>query len=269
MGKVKYKQLSAKFDNIVPSTGSSDFRKNLVRGNNITEVFQINTDKILSFDKQARKIFDEKELEKLASSIKEVGITSPLLVMKSQEQGKFHVINGERRLRAAKMLNLEKVPCIITDKEEKSELIAIIDNIQRADLHPIELAEAYQSLIRNYGDKKNIAEKIGVAYSSFVEILKLNELPSEIRNYLLNNDIRSRLIFRKLLKLTDIEKMKEILGLIKRQGIISRRRSLLDISIKNGKIEFNFHKYKLSVSNRDTLLTKLHELISQIQKQEI
>lgn len=268
MGKVHYKKSSIKFDKIVPSTNDLVTKKNLIRGNNVTEIFKIDVNRIISFEKQARKIFNEKELINLADSIREVGITSPLLLIKDEEQGKFQVINGERRLKAAKIIGLDKVPCIIIDNNEKSELMAIVDNIQRADLHPVELSNAYQSFIKTYGDKKSVSEKIGVPYSSFVETLKLNKLPEEIKNYLLSNNIKSRSIFRKILKSPNLEEMKKILGIINKNDKINRKKNLLEVSIKNDDIECKLSNIIMSASERKSLLIKLYEIIHQLEDQK-
>lgn len=266
MGKVKYRESSKKFDKIVVQASGGDKKENLSRGHGTLEVLQISVDSILPFQNQARKKFDEKGIRALADSIEEVGITTPILVMKTPAHGKFQVINGERRLRAAKLIKLEKVPCIVTEDQDRSELIAIIDNIQRADLHPIELAGAYSSLVKNHGDKKTISQKIGVGYSAFVETLKLNELPEEIKNYLLNNDIRSRAIFRKILKIESLDMMKECLGIIKKEkngGIIIK--NILEVGVKDGKIEFNIKKNPLGVVNKKELVDILKEIISIIE----
>lgn len=266
MGKVKYKESSKKFDKIVVQAPIGDKKENLSRGHGAMEVLQISVSSILPFQNQARRKFEEKDIRALANSIEEVGITTPLLVMKTPIHGKFQVINGERRLRAAKLIKLEKVPCIVTEDQDKSELIAIIDNIQRADLHPIELAGAYSSLVKNHGDKKTISQKIGVGYSAFVETLRLNELPEEIKSYLLNNDIRARAIFRKILKIDSLDMMKECLGIIKKEkngGLIIK--NILAVGVKDGKIEFNFKKNHLGIVNKVELVKTLKEIISFIE----
>lgn len=261
MGKVRYKQGFEKFDKIAPSTSNNIQKQNLARGNRVREILYISVQNIIPFYNQPRKVFDEKDLHALAGSIKEVGITNPLLVMKTSKIGVFQVINGERRLRAAKLLNLEKVPCIVAEDNDQLDFIAIIDNIQRSDLHPIELSDAYSSLVKNYGDKKIISQKLGIGYTSFVETLKLNELPEEIKNYLLNKNIKSRAVFRNVLKLSSLEKMKQYLGMVKNENSNFKKKKLLDISIKNNKIELFFKKENLDQNEKQELILKVKEVL--------
>ena len=254
MVKVKHK-LTQVNPNIMPKKNSGN-----IRGTGILEVLQLSIEKILPYENQARKIFDENELSGLVSSIKEVGIINPLLVTKAEQVGYFKVINGERRFRAAQEIGLEKIPCIILHDEANTELIAVIDNIQRVDLHPIELACAYESLISNYGDKKIISEKIGVSYTSFLETLKLTHLPQEIKEYLLNNNIRSRAIFRRLHKQKTLTDMQNILGIINSDNIRLIKKKVLECFIVEGKIELNILDKNIPEINKCYLENVLNEI---------
>lgn len=264
MGKVRYKELSPQFEKLSKKNNVIDVKSN-IRGGSIAEVLQISPDRIKPYEKQARKRFDEKDIEGLEASIREVGIISPLLVIKSSEIGFFNVINGERRLRAAKKIGLERVPCIILENTDKSDLIAVIDNIQRVDLHPVELSSAYDSLIINYGDKKLISEKIGIAYTSFLETLKLKTLPEEIQRNLLDKNIRSRAIFRRLLKVKDISEMKQILGIIKNENKEEKRVKIIEIYSKEDEIFIDFSKNNFSKTQKENICSRLKEIIEIIQ----
>jgi ParB family chromosome partitioning protein len=155
------------------------------------------------------------EINQLANKIREHGIRQPLTVVLSQGQiDKFEVISGERRLRAAQIVGLEVVPYIIIKDNEKAEEIALIENIQRSDLHPIEFSEAILSLSKNskWGDISNIADKVGKPVSTISEAISIAKLPDDIKNHLIKNNIRSRDIIRKLTSL-DYAQMKTVLGL--------------------------------------------------------
>jgi len=266
MGKVRYKELSPHFEKLSKKDEFLTETHSNIRGGLIKEVLKLSVDNIKTYDKQSRKIFHEEDIDGLVSSIKEVGIINPLLVVKSPEIGYFKVINGERRLRAARKIGIDKVPCIILQNEDKSDLVALIDNIQRVDLHPIELAWAYDSLIKDYGDKKIISEKIGVAYTSFLETLKLKNLPEEIQGYLLDKNIRTRETFRRLLKLSDSQKMKELLGIVKATKAPEKKVKILEIYSKKNEYTIDLIKKSFSANEINEICLKLEETLKELKK---
>lgn len=129
---------------------------------------------------QPRKNFDEKALKELAHSIKQHGIIQPLVLRKVGER--FQIVAGERRFRASKMIGLKKVPAVIKEFSEKEmSEIAIIENLQREDLNPIESAKAIQNLIDSYGlTQETVADRIGKSRSAVTNTLRLLTLPNEI-----------------------------------------------------------------------------------------
>lgn len=129
---------------------------------------------------QPRKIFKEKDLEELSSSIKENGIIQPLIVMKSDKG--FELIAGERRLRASKKIGLEKVPVVIKKVTEKERLvISIIENIQRSDLNCVEEALAYYQLMDEFSlTQEEVAKKLGKERSSIANYLRILKLPRQV-----------------------------------------------------------------------------------------
>ena len=137
---------------------------------------------ILANQFQPRKIFVQEDLESLAESIKENGILQPILVRRKGD-GVYELIAGERRLRAAKLANLSKVPVIIRNsKNHESTILALVENLQRKDLNPIEEAKAYSQLIEQFGlTQEQVAEKVGRERSSVANILRLVSLPSDIQ----------------------------------------------------------------------------------------
>ena len=132
---------------------------------------------------QPRKLFEKNALEELTNSIKERGIIQPLIVRKSDDQdNKFELIAGERRLQAAQSSGLHEVPVVIIEADNlKSLELAIIENVQRKDLNPIEEAESYQNLIENFGyDHEKVSKFIGKSRSHISNSIRLLSLPQKI-----------------------------------------------------------------------------------------
>ncbi|WP_258361123.1 ParB/RepB/Spo0J family partition protein [Moorella sulfitireducens (nom. illeg.)] len=146
------------------------------------EVFQIEVDKIVAGRHQPRRDFDVAKLEELAQSIKSHGVIQPIVV-KPVEEGRYELIAGERRLRACKIAGLKEIPAIIKelDARETAE-IALIENLQREDLNPLEEAEAYRSLINEYNlTQEEIAHRVGKSRPVIANALRLLQLPAEIQ----------------------------------------------------------------------------------------
>lgn len=167
------------------------------------EYYNIDIDKLIPFKNQSRKSFDQQSLMELAQTIKTHGIRQPLTVLPSEEEeGKYEIVSGERRWRAAQIISLKKLPCIILQDKNVAEEIALIENVQRKNLHPLELMQGLKNLL----DKKicknhqEIADKIGIARSVVVETLKLGKLPSSTQKMLLEKKIKSREVLRQLVK---------------------------------------------------------------------
>lgn len=134
---------------------------------------------------QPRIIFNQAELEELMDSIKQNGILQPILV-KPLEEGKYEIIAGERRWRAAKMLGLEEIPAIIKDIADHQVLeLALIENIQRENLNPLEEAETYQRLIEEYQyTQERMAEVVSKSRSHIANLMRLLSLSEKIKQYL-------------------------------------------------------------------------------------
>ncbi len=132
---------------------------------------------------QPRKLFEKIGLDELTNSIKERGIIQPLIVRKSDDQDdKFELIAGERRLQAAQSAGLHDVPVVIIEADNlKSLELAIIENVQRRDLNPIEEAESYKNLIENFGyDHEKVSQFIGKSRSHITNSLRLLSLPEKL-----------------------------------------------------------------------------------------
>lgn len=130
---------------------------------------------------QPRKSFDKAALEELAASIEENGLLQPILV-REYGNGRYQIIAGERRFRASKIAGLSEIPAIILDKDDRKVAeIALIENIQREDLNPVEEAMAYRSLATEYGlTQAELSEKLGKSRSAIANTLRLLDLPDAI-----------------------------------------------------------------------------------------
>ncbi|MBQ8163832.1 MAG: ParB/RepB/Spo0J family partition protein [Clostridia bacterium] len=188
---------------------------------------------------QPRKIFSDEAIFKLADSIRQYGIIQPLVVRRVNDS--YELVSGERRLRAAKEIGLESVPCVIAQMtEEKSAQIAIIENLLREDLNMFEEALAFESLIDTYGiTQEQLAKRLSNSQSYIANKLRLLRLDSETRERILENSLTERHA-RALLKIHDEEQRARILDKIIDEGLnVTRSEELIeraiskDVSIEN------------------------------------
>lgn len=130
---------------------------------------------------QPRKYFDKEALEELSNSIKENGLLQPILV-REYGDGRYQIIAGERRFRACKLAGLTEIPAIVLDRDDRAAAqIALIENIQREDLNPLEEALAYKSLKDEYDmTQEELSEKLGKSRSAIANSIRLLDLPEEI-----------------------------------------------------------------------------------------
>jgi len=139
---------------------------------------------------QPRYLFDDEKMIELISSVREQGIIQPIIVKKHEYDGQYEIVCGERRYRAAKEAGLQTVPVIIRDIAASKFLeLALIENIQREDLNPIEEAEAYLKLFERGLSHDEIARKVGKNRTTVVNILRLLKLPKDVLKLLLENKI--------------------------------------------------------------------------------
>lgn len=180
-------------------------------------LLEIELDRLVPNEFQPRRIFNEEKLQELADSIKEHGIIQPLVAIERAD-GKFEIIVGERRFRAARLAGLSRVPVFVNPKisgEMKLEL-ALIENIQRADLNAIEEAKAYQRLLEEFGLKvTEIAKRVGKNFSTVSNLMRLLNLPAEIQRALIEGKI-SEGQARPLLSLRDNEEMLQMFKIVVR-----------------------------------------------------
>ena len=141
---------------------------------------------------QPRKIFDEESMQDLANSIKERGIIQPIIVRKSSNHNlKYEIIAGERRWLAAQKAGLHEVPVLIIEADDLKALeFAIVENVQRHDLNPIEEAKSYQRLIDDFSyDQEKVSKFIGKSRSYIANFLRILSLPKEVLNYIKNKEL--------------------------------------------------------------------------------
>ena len=144
---------------------------------------QLNVAEIVPNKYQPRKFFDENNLQELTNSIKERGVLQPIIVRKSNDDKfKFEIIAGERRWLAAQKAGLHKVPVVITEADDlKSLEFAIVENVQRHDLNPLEEAQGYKRLISEFNyDQEKVSKFIGKSRSHITNCLRLLTLPEEV-----------------------------------------------------------------------------------------
>lgn len=196
-------------------------------------VMEIPIENIVPNPYQPRKVFSQAALEELSSSIREYGILQPITVrMKNNE---YELIAGERRLRAAKLANLQTVPVIINNmSDESSAVLALLENLQREDLNFIEEAMGYENLIREHSfTQQQLAEKLGKNQSTIANKLRILRLSNDIKIKLVENNLTERHA-RALLKLPDEELMKSVLDkVIKNELTVKKTEKLIKDILEN------------------------------------
>lgn len=163
---------------------------------------------------QPREDFNEEKLKELSESIKQKGIIQPITVKIADDNKSFDLITGERRVRAAKMIGIEKVPAYVYKEDGSSSEsmleLALIENIQREDLNPMELSNSYQKLLDEYDfTQEQIAEKVSKKRSTVANYLRLQRLPTEIKVSLRKNEI-SEAHARILLRIENVREQIEL-----------------------------------------------------------
>ena len=175
------------------------------------EVVQLYLDDIIPNRFQPREIFDERALKELAVSIREHGVIQPIIV-RSVQNGKYEIIAGERRYKASALAGLTKIPAIIRNLDDKeSSKVALLENLQRKNLNPIEEARTYQKILEiDQMTQEELAKTMGKSQSAVANKLRLLSLPDDIQESLLKEQISERHA-RALINIPDSKKQKEML----------------------------------------------------------
>ncbi|OGY39243.1 MAG: hypothetical protein A2418_01505 [Candidatus Brennerbacteria bacterium RIFOXYC1_FULL_41_11] len=219
-----------------------------------SSIFYLETSKIKPNPLQPRREFDQTSLEELANSIKEYGILEPLIVTRSEKETQvgrdveYQLLAGERRLMAAKIAGLSTVPTIIKDNIEDQEKleIALVENIQREDLNPIEKAKGFANLMDKFGlSQREVAFRVGKSREAVANALRLLQLPSEIQRALEEKKITEGHA-RIILSLPGSDKQRMLLGrilsynLTVRQTEITAKELIRETSFSSPTNEFVF-----------------------------
>lgn len=175
---------------ILPKSSNDDPR------NSDTNIAPVGKPRLLPIEKlernpaQPRKHFDPDALQELADSIKRYGILQPIVVSPG-ERGHFHIVAGERRWRASQLAGLHEVPIVIRETDENERLeVALVENLQRAELNPIEEALAYQDLIETHAYTQDaVAARVGKDRSSISNALRLLGLPEKVREWVVQGEL--------------------------------------------------------------------------------
>jgi ParB family transcriptional regulator, chromosome partitioning protein len=193
---------------------------------------------------QPRRMFDQGKLEELAQSIREHGIIQPLIIRKSSIRG-YDIVAGERRFRAGQIAGLTAVPCVVREfSDEQIMEIAVIENLQREDLNPIETAEAYANLIHKCNlTQEVLALKVGQSRSHIANMLRLLQLPETVRESV----SRGTISMGHARALLSVEDPKEQLKL-------ANQASSEDWSVR--KLEAVIYKPKVNNVSRETIVSK-------------
>lgn len=180
------------------------------------KLVKLPTSKILPNPSQPRKLFQEAELQSLAQSIMANGLLQPVTVRR--EGGAYYLVAGERRLRACKMAGLSEIPAIISDcEQDESAILALLENVQRRDLHMFEQASAIVNLLREWNiTQEEAAKRLGMSQSYLANKIRLLKLTEEEQLEIIRHDLSERHA-RALLRVDDIELRRRLL-----QTVIAR-----------------------------------------------
>jgi len=214
-------------------------------------IWEIAIEKIVANKDQPRKVFEKEPLMSLAASIKEKGIIQPITVRKLAN-GNFEIVAGERRWRAAQSAGMSQVPVIIKQSDNQQALeVALIENIQRQDLNPVEEAEAYFNLIKKYRlTQQQLADRLGKERVTIANVLRLLNLSTDVRKMISENQI-SLGHAKVLLRVTDPKRQKSLANKAKNLQLSVRSlEKLVNKDIKQEKLESSLDQqeiYKLSL----------------------
>ena len=232
-----------------------NFEKDIVKNTAKNDILEINIKDIRSNPYQPRKTFDEQTLQELADSIKEHGIIEPIIVKKTIKG--YELVAGERRTKAAKIAGLEKIPAIVKDFNDQEMMeIALLENIQREDLNPMDEASAYQKIIElGHMTQEEFAKKFGKSRSHVTNMLGLLKLPASVKELVEKKQITMGHA-RALSKLEDNEKIMELANKIVKDNMSVRE---LEKEIQASDIPKKQHQYRVqeTKSIRNTIYERL------------
>ncbi|MGC9316602.1 MAG: ParB/RepB/Spo0J family partition protein [Armatimonadota bacterium] len=187
-------------------------------------VLEVSVDKLEPNPFQPRHRLNEESLEELTLSIEAHGVVQPVVVRRTDEPEVFQIIAGERRWRAAKRAGLQTVPCVVQDADDEKTLeLALVENLQRDDLGPIETAEAFRYLVDEFGlTQEQLSEQLGRSRSTIANILRLLDLPDAMKEALADGRITQGHARALLALASDPETMKAVFARIEKDNLTVR-----------------------------------------------
>lgn len=207
---------------------------------------------------QPRKRFDEARLEELARSIREHGVVEPILVRRDGQR--YRIVAGERRWRAAQRAGLQEIPAIVRDASDKEAFeLALVENVQRADLNAVEEAEAYQMLVSEHGlTQEQVAQRVGKERSTVANALRLLKLPEEVRDMVREGQLEMGHA-RALLGLENPETIQKVAARVLRDTLSVRATEALVRALAGG-------ARKKSSNGPDRESAAIRELVNRLQR---
>ena len=226
---------------------------------NKKEIIEIPVEDIVPNRFQPRLTFDMEALNELANSIREHGIIQPLVVRKLQD--KYEIIAGERRFKAASLINMQKVPCIVMDlTDNESAEVAVIENIQRKEMSPLEEAKSFKKILdKGYLTQDELAKRMGKSQSSIANKLRLLNLDDVVQEAILNNKISERHA-RSLLKIENKIDQRNVLNEIIEKRLTVRQTDEL-IKEKFGSDKVNTEENNENINNRNLNINNIESSI--------
>lgn len=232
------------------------------------QVVEVPMEAILVNPEQPRKIFRQEELEELSKSIQDYGVLQPIILTPYGE-GRYVLIAGERRFRAATLAGLTKMPAIIKElEEEEAALIALVENVQREDLNYIEEARAYKKLMDDFDlTQGQIAQKVGKQQSTISNKIRILSLPPEIQEVLTENKLTERHA-RALLKLTDEEDRKKVIERVVKNNLNVKQTEKLIEDVLNSREEQRRKQKKINYISYKIYVNTIRKAFGQIREME-
>ncbi len=224
-------------------------------------IWKLAIEKVQPNKLQPRRTFAPEFLKELSDSIKEKGIIQPIIV-RQIEGGQYEIVAGERRWRAAQLAGLREIPAILKTADAKETLeLALIENIQRADLNPLEEAEAYSQLAKTYNlTQQEIATKMGKDRATVANLMRLLQLHPEVRQMVKNNELQLGQA-KVLMSLEDMDDQLTVAKKIAKQGLTVRMAERLVKRVKSGQSDLSFFTEKEEITRK-----MLKEIENELQK---
>lgn len=204
---------------------------------------EIDIKKIVANEKQPRRGFDESKLEELADSMKQHGVLQPVILRK--KGNKYELVAGERRWRAAAKAGIEKIPAIVRELNDSDVMeIALIENLQREDLNPIEEAMAYKSLMDDFGlTQEELSKRVGKSRSQIANTVRLLNLDKEIQDLVYENKLTAGHA-RALLSIQDSKERLKLANMISKEALSVRQTEQLVKKLVDERSKAKKHKPK-------------------------